>query len=341
MTFAIMLWFTQVITAGAAPEDSTIELANAIKEAHGSFVLPQGTLYITRLEVPAGLSVSGSHRGKGTVLVALPSGSLPVVDLHSGAKFSNVQIQGKGLNRDGIGIGNARNVVVQNVILDDFGRYGVEADHATNLVIRDCAVSKCRRGTNLEFCHDVVVTDNWVKDVRDHGIQFWGNWNWKTKDSSNLTFSHNWVANGAGGGIWGTGATHVSMTENKVSNFGDVGLDLEWCDTAAITLNDVSNCRNGCVSLFYSCMNVSITDNLIVNHAPIDHRRPPSGRWQGIWLTGINPDVYPEDKGHSYILIARNRIVQTGSINPPIGLGSECTHVVQTANAVSSTPWQN
>jgi hypothetical protein len=325
--------------ASASSTDATTDLANALKKAHGVFILPPGTLKIQQLDIPAGLSVIGAKTG--TVLVALPGGSYPCVTLGSGAKLSGVTILGMGMNRNGIEIHYGQDDVLQNVTVDDFGHFGVEADHATNLTVQGCAVSSCQRGINLDFCHDVTVTNNWVKNVRDHGIQFWGNWNWKTKDSSNLTFSHNWVGNGSGGGIWGSGASHVIMTENAVSNFGDVGLDLEWCDGSSINRNRVSHCRNAAISLFYSCMNVAITTNLIVQRAPPGVRRPDSGRWQGIWLTSVNRKVFPDDTGNDHVLIARNIIIQTGSSLPAIGLGSGSSNITQSANVIIPRPQRN
>ena len=61
--------------------------------------------------------------------------------------------------------------------------------------------------------------------MRRHGIQFWGNWEWKNKAMTDIVLIGNYVKNGGGGAIWGTGATRVVMANNVVDGAYDIGLD--------------------------------------------------------------------------------------------------------------------
>jgi hypothetical protein len=69
--------------------------------------------------------------------------------------------------------------------------------------------------------------NNTVINARVHGIQFWGNWKFESKMMHDLLIANNYVKNGGGGAIWGTGATRVILTGNIVDGAHDVGLDLE------------------------------------------------------------------------------------------------------------------
>ena len=326
------------LKAGIYTKNKSEKRDSSIKQIDRICVLPSGIIKIHRFSIPSGWNVVGARHGVKTILIAVPGCSDSLVTMGDGASLSDVAIEGLETGKIGIEVKDVAKVVLEDIAIEGCSGFGIEADHATNLTIKNCFISHCQRGVNLDFCHDVTVEDNQVENVRDHGIQFWGNWNWKMQSSTNLLFNRNRVVNGSGGGIWGSGATGVVMTENKVSNFGDVGLDLEWCSKGIISRNTIFNCRNAGIALFYSCVNVAITDNKVEEKAPIRQNEVEFGQWQGIWLTGVNKNVFPEDSGHSHVLIARNQILQVGASLSPIGINSNCKDIVEESNKVVVKP---
>eukprot|EP01047_Picozoa_sp_COSAG01_P053527 COSAG01_NODE_5748_length_4061_cov_8.928067_3_plen_154_part_00 len=120
------------------------------------------------------------------------------------------------------------------------------------------------RGIQLTFSSIGDVINNTVHDVAGHGIQFWCNWNFKIQACHTLRFTSNYVRNARGGAnIWGTGGVGVVMSGNDVASAGDVALDCEWCTDVMIVSNAVRDGHNAGISLFLSCRDVLIADNVV------------------------------------------------------------------------------
>ena len=79
---------------------------------------------------------------------------------------------------------------------------------------------------------------------------------------------------------------------------------------------------DGGISLFFSCRNVTITGNTVVNNRVYD--KEPGGYWvrAGIWLTYPNTGTFKNDTGHENITIAGNTIVNGPGPRRPIWVGS-------------------
>ncbi|NCO90928.1 MAG: right-handed parallel beta-helix repeat-containing protein [Armatimonadetes bacterium] len=207
-----------------------------------------------------------------------------------------------------IAIVRKKDVTLDNLRLENLKWTGVAADHGEDVRITNCHFEKLNWALSLPFSRRAQVMGNRIIGTPHHGIQFWGNWQWEQTDSEDLLFANNYVKNGGGGPIWGTGARRVVMTGNLIDGAEDVGLELEWCEDSVISGNTVRNCGNAGISLFFACKRVSITGNTIVNDHAIDD---PNAAWwvrSGIWLTPPNREAFKRDHGHEDIAIVGNTI---------------------------------
>ena len=88
---------------------------------------------------------------------------------------------------------------------------------------------------DLVFSHDGAVADNRLENITHHGIQFWGNFNYKVQDAINLTFARNTVRNASGGAdIWGSGGVGIMFEDNDVDGAGDVALCVTFIHEPAV-----------------------------------------------------------------------------------------------------------
>jgi parallel beta-helix repeat protein len=78
-----------------------------------------------------------------------------------------------------------------------------------------------------------------------------------------VTISDNTVSNVAGGCIWGSLGTRITVEDNSVANCGDVGIDLEGTSDSTVSGNTVSNATNGGITTFYGSTGVSIASNVV------------------------------------------------------------------------------
>ena len=168
-------------------------------------------------------------------------------------------------------------VTLDHLRIGNCRRAGIVADHVQDLRIQDCDFEKLNFAVSIVFSKRVCISGCRVVDMAQHGIQFWGNWQFEQMDCEDLTIADNYLKNGGGGPIWGTGAKRVVVANNTVDGANDVGIDLEWCADSTITGNTVRNCENACISLFYACQRVSITGNALLSDRPIAD--PKAGWW--------------------------------------------------------------
>jgi hypothetical protein len=294
--------------------------------------------------VVANISLSANVRLVGTVQAAIvedapgttgaPPGS-PVIMMPASAVFAvqlNFSTSVKGIRFEGspndrhsalqngfIHSPRVSNVVVERCSFADTSRGGIVTDHTHDFAFLDNLIENVGEGMDIQFSHNGVVAGNVLHNITQHGIQFWGNFNNKVQDSTNLTFAHNVVRNVShGADIWGTGAVGVAFESNVVDGAGDVALDCEWCTDVVFRNNSVRNGRNAGISLFLSCKNVSITDNSIWMW---ENEADDTGLGYGIWLTGTDKKKVPSDLGHHNVSIAGNTIFALGSRSTPAKFG--------------------
>ncbi len=303
--------------------------------ASATVSVPGGFRYVVaNISMPSHVVLVGTLRTAASTHAGAPPGA-PVILMHASATFAlqlNSSTAVRGLRFEGspgdhhsallsgfIHSPRVNGVEVEHCSFIDTHRGGIITDHTHGFFFHSNLLQNVGEGMDLQFSHDGVVAGNVLENVSQHGIQFWGNFNFKAQDSTNLTFAHNTVRNVSGGAdIWGTGAVGVTFESNEVTGAGDVALDCEWCTDVVFHGNTVHNGHNAGISLFDSCKNVSIVDNTIWMWENEDDN---AGLGYGIWLTGTNPAKLPGDVGHHNVTIEGNVIYAMGCRHTPAKYG--------------------
>ena len=193
-----------IIALGAKPgTDATDAFNTAFQNGAKIVRVPAGTWLVSKIVVPEGATLIGE--GEASVLLSAPKISGAFITLNAKSRLLNLKLSGDNAARNAVQIGPSRDLIVRGVTIENFKGMAIETDHADDLTIQDCNISKVQRATNLQFSNRVRVLANTVADCSEHGLQFWGNWNWKTKESTDLQFIGNYIRNGGAGGIWGAG----------------------------------------------------------------------------------------------------------------------------------------
>jgi hypothetical protein len=314
--------------------DSTAAFHSALTSGATRVLVPAGEFTVSSLAVPDGVHLSGA--GHASVLRPGADVSTPLLVPGSHTRVQDLRLEGHGATVTAIHSGHVRDVDIVRVWISDFAGMGIESDHTEDLTIEHCRLERLQRATNLQFSNDVRVLYNTVADCTEHGIQFWGNWRWEHKQSSNLQFIGNRVTNGGGGAIWGAGGRYIVVSGNLVDGAEDVGIDLEWCEDATVTGNFVRRAKNGGISLFFACERVSITGNTVLNDRPISEEEAAADWWarSGIWLTYPNRETFPQDFGHRDVTISGNTVVCTDGERRGIWIGSESRGVTVQVNTL-------
>lgn len=325
---------------GDGKTNDTAAFQKALSKGPRTVTVPAGAYLVGPKPLVFAPHVRLTGDGSASVLrVARGTGVL--LQLGEGSEVSRLAVDGSAGSAGGsaepglVHLGrDARFATVERVAFRNCRRVCVATANADDLTIRDCDFRDVQQAVSLSFSHRVRVLNNAVVNAKLHGLQFWGNWKWETKDSEDLLFQGNMVKNGGGGGIWGAGARRVILAGNIVDGATDVGLDLEWCDDSVITGNTVRNAVNGGISLFFACKGVAITGNTVRNDAAIEN--PKAAWWvrAGIWLTYPNRETYKDDHGHRDVTIVGNTIVCADGDRHAIFIGSESDNIAVHGNVL-------
>lgn len=311
----------------------------AVDEGNMDVYVPSG-VYIAgpdAIRIPENMNIHGS--GNATV-IKLAEGTGIIFLPAKGSSISKLLIEGSKGKSGGVGDGvimlsnGSDDVTIDSISFNGSPRSCIVTDHANNLTIKNCHFANIFQAVSIQFSKEIRISNNTVINAKNHGIQFWGNWKWDSKGCSNIIITGNYVKDGGGGAIWGTGANFVIASNNIVDGATDVGIDLEWCEDSVISGNVVSNFENGGISLFFSCRGVSITGNTINNNRPITN---PKAEWwsrAGIWLTYPNTESYPNDNGHRDVSITGNTITCAEGDRRAIWIGSSSDNIVIGNNAI-------
>lgn len=309
--------------------DDTAAFAQALST--GSAWVPPGHYVVGELAIPDGARLAGEGPASvltlrsGAKFVLRPGARCVIEDLSIvGNPDSGAQSGDEGLIH---GV-RADGWAARDLWVSGAGICGVLLDHCNDVRIQDCQLERLRRAVSIVFSHDVMVEGNVVRDCSEHGLMFWGNWQWERMECRNISFVGNRVVRGGGGAIWGTGGVGVVATGNIVEECTDVGIDLEWCEQGAISGNTVSGAANAGISLFYSCRDVAITGNTVVIPDA------DTGERIGIWLTGTNTREFPGDHGHRNVAIVGNVIRAEGRAARGIVIPPESREVLAQANVL-------
>lgn len=330
----------EVGVTGDGTTNDTAALRAALESGAKDVYLPAGTYLLgpETIAVPSDVRLHGDGRAS-QILLAPGTGVL--LSLGSDVSMSGLSFDGAaGLEAMPTDPGvvhlpsGADAATLEQLSFRGCRRVSISTDHANDLTIRQCDFREVKQAVSLVFSRRVKVLDNTILGAEWHGIQFWGNWEWRTKDSSDLVIAGNIVRDGGAGAIWGTGATRVVLARNIIDGAKDVGLDLEWCDDSVITGNTVRNCENAGISLFFACQGISITGNTIRNDRLV---ADPAAEWwvrAGIWLTEPNRGEYEGDYGHRDITIEGNTIVCAEGERRGMWIGRESDNVTIANNTI-------
>ena len=330
--------FSAPVTAFGAVGDGASDSTPAFEKAFASGItvltVPPGHFRVRNVKVPAGCTISGT--GPESRLSLVPGAEEKAVLTLSGSNVvENLSIEAPP-QVDGIAAAFVQDLTIRNVSFEKL-RYCVLFDHVESSVIRSCSMKNVGKAVEIVFSNRIRVLDNDVEECREHGIQFWGNYNWgEQARCSSLIITGNRVRNGGAGAIWGTGFRDIVIANNLVDGATDVGIDLEWCDDAAITGNVVRNTQNGGISLFFTARRVSITGNTIINSWKYDtglHEQ-----WAiraGIWLTYLNTEQFAGDTGHEDVAIVGNTIFNPDLERRAMFIGTGSKRITISGNSVN------
>ena len=305
--------------------DDTGAFVAALRASRNVYV-PAGVYRIAAVELPEKSWLHGE--GRGSVIRFVPgTDSKAAINVGTSCRVSNLRftgtqpfenwMTGQGSMEPVILLARGkRDIEIDRVRIDDFRHNGIWIDGCEDVRITNCVLEKLFQGMEIDSCKRIHVTGNRLREMRNHGIQFWGQSNFTTMLCEDLIFANNYVFHGGSGAIWGTGARRVVLSGNIVDGAKDIGLDLEWCYDCTITGNTTKNCWNAGIALFLSCQNIAISGNSIF----IDDGE--EGRRDGIWLTGVNRGLYRKDFGHRQISITGNTIRAEGRQRHGISIGS-------------------
>lgn len=326
--FAMMLGVCSL----ACAQTPAIPLETLVTADKSLIELPEGTFTLgpTSLKLKEGVEIRG--RGAKTV-IEIAEGTEQALVLQSGNVLSHLKISAAKAREGNVNdalilVRGAEDVEISNVFFDTCPRTCIVTDHVKNMLIKDCRFIDIGLSMNLQFSHDIKVEGNYVRNAKLHGMQFWGNWNWQNQDCSNIQFVGNTIIDGGAGAIWGAGGKRIVMANNIIDGAVDVGLDLEWCTDSTITGNTVRRCKNGGIALFFSCENIAITGNSVLNDYPIEDEKATWWVRSGIWLTYTNKEEFKNDTGHKNVTIVGNSITCATGQRRAVWVGSGSNIVI-------------
>jgi parallel beta-helix repeat protein len=327
---------------GDGETNDTQAFQKAFASGDKDIYVPPGTYLLGPEELSVGKATYLHGAGRASI-IKVAEGTGKLLTLDQNVRLERLHFDGKGAKQGGVADGlvvlpgSADNVVIDSVSFADCDRACIVTDHADHLVVSNCDFRKVGLAISIQFSSHIKVLGNTVIDARVHGIQFWGNWKWSSKEIQDLIIANNYVKNGGGGPIWGTGATRVIITGNVIDGAHDVGLDLEWCDDSVISGNTVRNCQNAGISLFFMCKRVAITGNTVINDNEITAEEAKKSWYvrSGIWLTPPNRETFKQDTGHEDISIVGNVIRSAKGARRGMWIGAEVKNVTIESNVIS------
>lgn len=341
MTRLLLISFIILLGSCSFATNLNTIIIKAIKANKTEINIPGGNYTISKetIKLPDNTQLTGI----GNVNIKLTNDIKQAFILGNNCQINNINIDGKNGIAGGINEGiifipkNINDSKLLNINFKNTNIPCIVTDNSNNTLIEKCNFSNIYMAISIQFSSNVRIKDNTITNAEFHGIQFWGNWKWEKKVSENIIITGNIVKDGGEGAIWGTGAKNVIISNNIVNGANDVGIDLEWCDESIISSNTVSNAENGCISLFFSCKQISITGNTILNNR--EYSKPNIDGWYaraGIWLTYPNTKDFPNDTGHENITITGNIIKNiTGTKRRGIWIGSnDCKNIALSNNII-------
>ena len=337
-TGSVLYYGSGVGTGG----DDTAAFQAALDSAVSSIFVPAGNYSVSSVNIPEGKTLYGSGRGKTNIYSRGDADDFMFTIGHMAA-MRDISLINEGDKKIGIHSGlweikreppdtgsiylDLFGITITDMSIVGFKQHAIAMDHVGLRTITDtmwengsCGfrISRVRvddigaQGINITQSKYGIVENCYVTNA-DSGIQFWNGSaertiEWPNPGRGHYKFIGNTVKHVAEGGIWGARAEHVLIQNNFIEDCGDVGLDLERCFDSKILDNTAINYHNAGISLFFSCENIEIARNRVINKS--NHTRNRAG----IWLVGQNltpteqAGGWAYDYGHKNISIHSNTI---------------------------------
>ena len=146
------------------------------------------------------------------------------------------------------------------------------ANSSSDILIENCNLigsgssSGVQVAIFIQYCYHFLITNCSVLNY-GQGINWWGgdaNTNGALTNNRlcyNGSITNCSVYNISGGGIWGSMGQNITVSGNSIDTCFDVGIDFEGCFDCTASGNTVSNCVNGCFSLFFFNRNIVFSGN--------------------------------------------------------------------------------
>jgi len=229
------------LKADVSSDNSKIMNEYLASHSNVEIAFRKGTYVFDNISITnPGITISGNNTLFKPAATALSQGVIVIKARN--CRVKNLTLDGSKNDslKAGIKIINAENVTLTALKIKNIGYHGIDISSSNKIFISDCDVSHCYNGIQFwggdaKFHTGSGVSDIVVKSCRVHDM--------------------------AEGGIWGSMGTRIQFKNNDVYNCLDVGLDLEGCANSIISDNSASNCKNGCISLFYGSHNIKIFQN--------------------------------------------------------------------------------
>lgn len=266
-------------TVGNGTTNDTKALQAAADAASGKTLYIEPGTYLT-----SGLTINGPTQilANGVTFKAA-SGASMLLEIQKSTTVTGIDLDGNGTGTGGIHIPGISNVTVSGCHLNNIKNDpAVDISDSSNVTISGCSITgsggdaiDILNTTNSKFLNNTVTNSG------GHGMEWWGG------DSANpqgpngvsgLTFDGNTVTNSTGGAaIWGSMGQDITITNNSVTECGDVCIDPEGGTNIKIQNNHVHNGDNGGITVFYGATYVEISNNTVVQD---------SGYGNGIMIYG-------------------------------------------------------
>ncbi|MBS7565406.1 right-handed parallel beta-helix repeat-containing protein [Mucilaginibacter sp. Bleaf8] len=282
---------TNVSTLGIRGDGQT-DVSTKIQQAlasHKSLYFPKGTYVIGKsVELPAGTTLTGSV---GAVFLTAASfgdegmftatnktnitlnkiscqnqiASKPVYALLLNGACSNIAIKQVSVQKCGILHSRPGNANYQQLAAG-------QQQGSSAITVSGCkgTGSAGMMGIYLEYASNWNISNTTLSGYH-HGVEWWGGDSNPQRDGAlnnprlvqHGRITNVSVRNVTEGGIWGSMGEDITISQCRIANCGDVGIDFEGCFNSRATGNTVSNCKNGALATFHYNKAIVFSGNIV------------------------------------------------------------------------------
>lgn len=261
---------------GDGTTDDTAAIQAAIDAAYnvggGEVWIPKGTYLYTTLTMKSLVHFVGI--GKKSVLKStIASGESITGAQVDNVSFEKIHFEGTNNNVTALKFIQSSDISIRKcqatncrLIISNYVASYASANESLltdGVTINDCVLVGSDKtignaAIDLPYTKRIKVSKCRISKYQ-HGIQYWGGDSnhmadgaiTNTRWAQDISILMNSVWDINQGGIWGSMGDRVRIKMNDVKDCGDVGIDVEGTFYASIIGNTVSNCANGCLTMFF------------------------------------------------------------------------------------------